>query len=333
MHKKVFLKLAACIGAYFALWILVPKAVFLPLIINSISAIIPFINGSAGNYLQFIVVAAMSAPTVAFMAISIAIIYYFAALKLSFKQSILSIIICIGTTFGLIAIVIQQLHILPKLGHYPNLSEHLYILAHYFGPFKMPISVLLMLAAASIGYAVSLRVTDKNLILPVVMFAAYIDFWTVTRGPVASALQHAPKVVEAVSAPIPQVGAGSFVPSTVMGPGDSLFMCLVFAAVLRHKMNGPRNYLFIFLFMTLGMLAVMTGLLPWLPALITLALAVMTANWREFSLSRQEKISMAIVAVLLFGTLPLVWSLLKPHVEKKVAPQAKPAVSAPANRR
>ena len=333
MHKNNLFRLIACIAAYLGLWLLVPKAEFLPQLVNIASAIIPFTHGSIASGLHFLIAAAMVAPTVAFMAISIAIIYFFASLKLNYKQSLLSIFLCIASVLGLIAIVIWQMQIVSKIGHYPNLNEHLYIMAHYYGPLKMPISVLLMLAAASIGYTVSLRVTDKNLLLPVVMFAAYIDFWTVTQGPVASALKHAPNVVNAVSAPIPQVGAGAFVPSTVMGPGDSLFMALVFAAVIRYKMNGPRNYLFVFLFMTVGMLVVMSGLLSSLPALVLLAMAVVAANWREFTLSRQEKISILIVAVLLFGSLPLVWSLFKSSAEKGMKAHGKPALSAPVNRK
>ena len=65
--------------------------------------------------------------------------------------------------------------------------------------------------------------------------------------------------------------------------------------------------------MTLGMLAVLfIPVLPYLPALMVLAVAVVAGNWREFKLSREEKISTAIVGVLLAVSLPVVWYALKP---------------------
>jgi hypothetical protein len=154
-------------------------------------------------------------------------------------------------------------------------------------------------------------VRDRNLLLPVVMFAAYIDFWTVTRGPVSAVLEKAPEVAMAVAAPIPAAGTGVFVPMTMVGPGDFLFMALVFAAVHRLGLNGARNYWFVFAGMTLGMLAVLFGLLPALPALVVLAVSVVAANWGKFKLTRQEAVSTAIVGLVLLASLPLVWSALR----------------------
>jgi hypothetical protein len=94
---------------------------------------------------------------------------------------------------------------------------------------------------------------------------------------VAAILQHAPNVVKIASVPIPQAGAGKFTPISLIGPGDFLFMALVFAAVSRLKMNGSRNYWFVFSAMTLGMLAVVLGIVDFLPALIVLAVAVVAA--------------------------------------------------------
>ncbi len=75
-------------------------------------------------------------------------------------------------------------------------------------------------------------------------------------------------------------------------------------------MNGRRNYWFVLVAMTVGMLTVAFGLLPFLPALTVLAVAVIAANWRQFKLSRQEVVYIAIVAAVLMVLLPLVWSLV-----------------------
>ncbi|MCL5104513.1 MAG: hypothetical protein M1133_10450 [Armatimonadetes bacterium] len=319
MFKKSPLPgLLLSILAYFALWLLVPRATFLPHIISIIDAGILITKGPAAFLLSLGAVAIMALPTVAFMAIQIALVYFFAKLKLDFWRALLALTLSVGLIAGMLAIVIFQHRLPAQLHHYPTLKDHLDIMSIYYGPLAMPMNVLKVLAAASIGCLVAVRVRDKNLLLPVVMIAACIDFWTVFFGPVAAMLKHAPNIAPAVSAPIPQVGTGTFMPITMIGPGDFLFMALVFAAVHQHKMNGARNYLFVFCAMSLGMLAVMFGLCNSLPALIVLAVAVVSANWREFHLTRQEKISVLIVAVLLLGLMTAAWSVLKARVEKNM---------------
>lgn len=281
---------------------------------------------SAG--LSFATVIIMAAPTIAFMAAQISVIYFYTKMQLSIWQALLSLVLCLGCVALITMLIVYQIHITAKLGRYPNMRELFFILGNYYGPLKMPISMLIMLAASSIGYMVSMRIKDINLILPVVMFAACIDFWTVTQGPVSTVLKHAPEIVSAVSAPIPQAGAGSFVPITIMGPGDPLFIALIFAAVHRLKMNSRRNFIFIFTAMTLGMVAVMMGILPFLPALTLLAVAVVSANYREFKLSRDEKISVAIVGVILFSFTFWIWPAIRP--QEKVPVTAKQGVTAKA---
>ena len=316
-RKSPILSLLLAVLAYFALWLLVPKATFLPAIVNELTSSLKFVNDNAAAGIRLFSSMLVAVPTVAFMAIQIAIIYFFTKLNLKFRQAVLALVLCLISIVALVNVVIWQAGIAAKLGHYPNLKEQLILISYYQGILKMPYILFIMLASINVGYLVSLRVADKNLLLPVVMFAACVDLWTVTQGPVATMLNKSPEVASAVSAPIPQVGTGAFMPSTLIGPGDFIFMALVFAAVHRLKMNAPRNYLFVFISMTIGMLTVMFGILPFFPALITLAIAVVAANRCEFNLSRQEKISTAIVGILLFASLPLVWSMLKPSAEKE----------------
>lgn len=330
MNKRPVLRyLLAMVAAYFALWWLVPKATFLPHVITLLSTLAATADKSTSICVGVLAALIMSAPTVAFMAIQIGIVYYIARLRMSGWQTLGALVGCIAGVIALLTLIIWQSGVVAKMGRYPNVAEHFWVLGHYFGPLKTPISVLFMFAAAFIGYLVSLRIRDRNLLLPVVMLAAYIDFWTVTRGPVAAVLKKSPHVAEAVSAPIPQAGAGSFVPATFMGPGDFLFMALVFAVVHRLDMDSRRNYWFVFAAMTLGMLAVMVGVVSSLPALMVLAVAVVAANWRKFKLSRQEMISTAIVAALLIISLPIVWSVLRPATQKAPAPKASAPASAP----
>lgn len=296
--KSSALQLFITIAVYFILWLIVPKATF-------IGKLITALHNPHAKYAFIILL--LVGVTALFMAVQIAIVCFFAKIRFSFAQILLVLLGCLVLAFVL-------MHYMGKNMASP---EHVKMLATQFGWIRMLISVLTMLAAASVGYLVALRIKDKNLLLPVVMFAAAIDFWTVNAGPVSHILKKAPQVVNAVSAPIPTPGTGSFMPITFIGPGDFLFMGLLFAAIHRLGMNGRRNYWFVFGFMTAAMLAVLFNLVPFFPALVTLALAVVIANFREFKLSKEEKISIAIVGVLLAATLPLVWYVLKPHEHVK----------------
>lgn len=327
--RSPLLHLCAVIAAYLALALLVPKATFMPNILKAIHAAMPHSGKLLGAILGVSGFALFALPTVAFMAIQVAIVYYYGRIKMSGAQVLLALVVFLACAVGLTVLLVHQSGIPAKMRHFPNLRESLFILANYPHFLRLPIVLLVMLTAASIGYLVSLRIKDKNLLLPVMMFAAAIDWWTVTRGPVSHVVQNAPAVVAAVSAPIPQAGAGAFVPVTLVGPGDFLFMTLVFAAVHRLGMNDRRTYWFVTATMTLGMLVVAFGLLPYLPALTVLAVGAVAANWRHFKLTKQEAISIAIVGVVLAVSVPFVWWMLRPAAGGKPAQKPRAPVTAP----
>lgn len=316
--------LAASILAYFALWMAVPKATFMPALVNLINTALPFAHGPAVIILNLAGAVLFVAPTVAFMVVQLAIIYFYAKIRMNLAQVAAVFVVCVAGVVLLIVLMVWQSGVPAKMHRWPNTRETLFILSVYPSLLRMPMFALIMLVAASIGYAVSLRIRERSLLLPVVMVAAWIDFWTVTRGPVAAALKKAPEVVGAISAPIPHAGTGQFVPSAMIGPGDFLFAGLVFAAAHSLGMRPARNFWFVFVGMTVGMLLVMTGVLPYLPALIALAISVIAANWRQFKLSKREAIYVAVVGVLLMASLPLIWSLVAP--KQKAKPQTHPPI-------
>jgi hypothetical protein len=322
-RKSPVLYLAASLLAYFALWIGIPKARFLPAILDSIDAAMRHSHQPLSTVLSICGIIVMSVPTITFMVAQISVVYYFTKLRLGFRGSALWLAGCLVGLAVVVGIMLWRVDAVAKLHRFPNLQEIGFIVGIYRpGPLKMVMYAINLLAASSIGYMVSLRIKDRNLLLPVVMFAASIDFWTVTAGPVSSVMSRAPEIVKAVSAPIPQAGTGAFVPALMMGMGDPLFMAVVFAAVHRLGLNARRNFVFVLIAMTLAMLAVLMGLVPYLPALVALAVAVVAANWGEFKLTKQEKISTAIVAAVLIATMPLVWYALKPRTPAKKPPAA-----------
>lgn len=300
--------------AYCALWVLVPRARFIPAALSDLDSAIKHAHQPWATFLTILGIVVLSAATAVFVAVQMWIVYSFSGLRLGFKQSLLWLVGCLAGAGGIVWLMLWRIDIVGKLHRLPTAAEIVFIVNLMRGTLpSMALFVLIMLAAASLGCMVSLRIKDRNLLLPVVMFAAAIDFWTVTVGPVSHVLAKHPEIVQAVSAPIPKAGAGAFVPATMMGPGDALFMAVVFAAVFKFGLNGRRNFWFVFAFVTAAMLAVQMGILPQFPGLVALAAAVVLANWGQFRLTRQEKISTAIVGLALVASLPLVWRLLGPH--------------------
>lgn len=319
--KSSYCTLIVALAAYFLLWLAIPKASFLIDIAFFASEMSQLAPADSAEALRFASAFIASLPTIFFMAAQIGVVYGLSKIRMSGWQVVFALIISLGVTLASLVAIVYIYNIPAQIGRFPNVQELVIIAAGYYGPLKSLMVTGMMAAFSCVGYLVSLRVRDANLLLPVVIFAAFVDLWTVTSGPVSDVIVKAPEVVAAVSAPIPQVGAGVFVPETMIGPGDFLFMALVFAVCHRLSFDPRRNYWFVFGGMTIGMLLVWNGLLDYLPALITLGISVIAANWGKFKLSRQEKISTAVVAVVLAITLPLVWHVVRTATEPPPANQ------------
>lgn len=302
-------RLAAALAGYCLLWVLAPRAVFYPYIMDALDSAIRLTDGLASIVLLVIGTAVYFAPTMAFMVVQFAIVYYFSTLGMNFRQGLGVLLGCLLAAIGIAALVVARSGVAKTLHHLPTLKQCVAVAAMDQSLLRMPMAMLVMLIAAGIGFLVSLRVTDRNLLLPVVMFAACIDLWTVGWGPVSVMMKKSPELVKAVSVPIPQAGAGAFIPKFLIGPGDFLFAGLVFAAVSRLKMNAPRTFWFVLVTMALGMLGIATGILEFFPALVLLAVGVVGANWREFKLSKQEIVSTVVAAAVLAASVPLMWAL------------------------
>lgn len=163
-------------------------------------------------------------------------------------------------------------------------------------------SLLMILAASAFGYLLSFILRNPNIILPVAGFAVYMDIWTVMAGPTGRALERAPHVVQAVSAALPDPGGASagFAPIAYIGPADFIFVAMFLGALTRLKMEPNRTFWILFPALTIGMLAVLTGLpIPGLPALVLIGPVSIIANRKHFKLKQDEWIAIAVVGALL----------------------------------
>lgn len=156
----------------------------------------------------------------------------------------------------------------------------------------------LMFFALSLGYAISTIVREPNVLLPVAIFAALVDFWSVNYGPLGMLLATRPEVVEAAAVQMPVVGR--MMPVSVIGVGDFVFLALYFAVMHRFRMNVRGAFWLGFFLLTLTMLAVI--LVDWLsavPALVPIGIAVLVANRKHIRLKRDEVISTLLVGIVL----------------------------------
>lgn len=188
------------------------------------------------------------------------------------------------------------------------------------GTVKMPVvtavavwalrDLALILFAVSLGSALSVVVREPNILLPVAIVAAVVDFWSVNYGPLGMLLATKPEVVEAAAVQVPVVG--HVMPIGMIGVGDFVFLALYFAVMSRYRMNVAGAFWWGFVLLTATMFAVIR--VEWLsavPALVPIAVAVIVSNTKHFKLKRDEVVSTVVVGVILIGFLIL--SILLAH--------------------
>lgn len=165
-------------------------------------------------------------------------------------------------------------------------------------------SLFLMLFAGLLGYTISFIVREKNILLPAAIFAALVDYWNVSWGPLSHILVDKPSVVAAAAVSMPAVSAG--MPGMIIGMGDFVFLSLFFGVLYRFRMNVKGTFWLGYGLLTASMLAVMYFGSAF-PALIPMSLAVVAANAKLFKLKREEQLAMVYVGALLLAALILMW--------------------------
>ena len=155
----------------------------------------------------------------------------------------------------------------------------------------------LMLLASFLGCTISHIVREANMLLPVAMVAAIVDYWNVSQGPLGHFIATKPAVVSAVAVQMPSPVKG--IPGAMIGMGDFVFLALYFSVLFRFSMNAAGTFWLGYAVLTASMLAVTK--VPALPALVPMGLAVVIANRRHFKLSREEKKAVLVVGLVLLA--------------------------------
>lgn len=182
-----------------------------------------------------------------------------------------------------------------------------------FGVYRAMHGYLLMAAAVGLGATLSKLIREKNLLAPVIPFAAMVDMLTVLTpgGFVKQVMEKAPEIAERASvavmaAPNAPEAVARLTPIAIIGAGDFIFLALYAACLIRFglrvraTMVGLFVALWVYLALVLWVLPVL-GIAPRLPALVPMALVTLAVNWRAFQLSRQETVASVLVTSLALG--------------------------------
>lgn len=161
---------------------------------------------------------------------------------------------------------------------------------------------LLMVAAVGLGTTLSKLIREKNLLVPVIPFAAMVDVLTVLApsGFVKQVMEKAPEVAERAALAVmaapnaPEVSA-RLTPIAIIGVGDFVFLALYAACLIRFGLRVRATMIGLFLALWVYLGLVLLGVAPRLPALVPMAVVTLALNWRLFQLSRQEAIASVLV--------------------------------------
>lgn len=160
------------------------------------------------------------------------------------------------------------------------------------------------------GLLLSRIVRDRTMVVPVAIVLALADVFTVyLGGPTGRALEKMPELVEAVSVKLPAMGSATGVEGirglahiATLGPGDTFFAALFFAAVLRFGLSMRRTFASLVGVTTVALgLIVAIPAMPPVPVLPLMAAGFLIANWHDVKLSKREWVYMAIAFVFLIA--------------------------------
>lgn len=168
-----------------------------------------------------------------------------------------------------------------------------------------------------LGALLATLIKEKNILLPLAIFLAAYDFFLVLTpwGFTQKLLKVAQPVFTKVAAQIPAASAtpthGLAHPGAFVGMADLVFLAMFFIALFRFRMRTratlyavvPALLVYLAIVVLAGGRRFLGFPLDALPALVPIGITVLAVNWREFALSREEKASTAVLAILAIGFL------------------------------
>lgn len=167
--------------------------------------------------------------------------------------------------------------------------------------------LMLVAGAACGGVALSRLVRYPNMLGPLAGVAALIDIWGVLLGGIVSKLLTSPTTAPLAAkamAPLPTVGGGHAgaggggLSIASVGTGDFLFLGLFFGVLWAHSMNARAAERWTTPLVTLALLAIALGLIPFLPGLLFIGLGAAIPNLKYLRYTREENFALLYAAIL-----------------------------------
>jgi hypothetical protein len=180
-----------------------------------------------------------------------------------------------------------------------------------------------------LGALLATSIREKNILIPVAIFLAIFDMFLVLTpvGPTQAIMRHAPSILTHAGLIIPRAtasptgGVARIVAN--VGPADLVFLGAYFIALFRFKMRTRITLLAMIPTLIGYMFVVLFGHIA-LPALLPIGVVLLAVNWKEFNLTKDEKLSSAAVAALGVGL--LVWGVTRPRPAPERQPGPGPTV-------
>lgn len=169
--------------------------------------------------------------------------------------------------------------------------------------------------SASLGALVGRLIRDYNMLLPISVFLMGFDFFLVLTpaGITQAVLGAAPEMVAQMAYTTPavrtEVTEAPLQPFALIGPADFLFFSMFLVTLNRFGGRAKATFFWVLPVLAAYLLVVLLfGHLSFgpfslaaLPALVPMAIVVLAVNWNTFKLSKDEKLSLMVVIVLVMA--------------------------------
>jgi len=166
-----------------------------------------------------------------------------------------------------------------------------------------------------LGALLATLLKDKNLLLPVAIFLAAFDIFVILTpgGPTQQIMAAHPEMFSKIAYTIPRAGfIGAEASSAIaarIGPADMFLLAMFFIALNRFEMRAAATFramagalvVYLLVVIVFGKYRLGPIRLDALPALVPIGAVILIVNRKEFSLTREEQLSTAVVAVIGVG--------------------------------
>lgn len=190
-----------------------------------------------------------------------------------------------------------------------------------------------------LGAGLALALKDRNILLPVALFLAALDIFVILTpgGPTRHLMVQHPEFFNRIAMQIPKAAfkgtdVGSGVAARV-GPADMFLLAMFFIALNRFGMRAsatfravaPALVCYLLLVIVFGAFRLGPIRLDALPALVPIGAVILFVNRKEFHLSRDEKLSTALIGALGIGL--IVFGATRRQAAESITPPVGPSPS------